>query len=295
MKLIVAVDEQWGIGKNGDLLLSIPDDMRFFRETTRNAVLVMGYNTLLSFPNSKPLPGRMNLVLADIEGLTVPGTAVCNSMEQLFGLIRDMNTDDIFVIGGGYTYRQLLPYCDTAYITKMQFVGEADTFIPNLDELPEWQVAEESEVKEHEGVKYSFVTYHNARPEPVGFTDVKADMPRYFVKKPLLTFDLIDTPDEAYRAELHDLLHAYFRPLEQGVNSADVAAYLEGESTFESYLRERHAIALSKDIAAVTERYASLPTYTVTVTREDIPLLDRFANGDLSAAQTAQEIAHNKS
>ena len=76
MKLIVAVDENWGIGKNGDLLLSIPDDMRYFRETTRRAVLVMGYNTLLSFPNSKPLPNRMNLVLADIEGVKAPGTVV---------------------------------------------------------------------------------------------------------------------------------------------------------------------------------------------------------------------------
>ena len=291
MKLIVAVDEQWGIGKNGDLLLSIPDDMRFFRETTRNAVLVMGYNTLLSFPNSKPLPGRMNLVLADIEGLTVSGTVVCNSMEQLFGMIKDMNPDDIFVIGGGYTYRQLLPYCDTAYITKMQFVGEADTFIPNLDELSEWQVAEESEIREHEGVKYSFVTYHNACPEPVGFTGVNADMPRYFVKKPPLTFEIADTEDAAYREELHDLLHSYFRPLEQGVNSADIAAYLESESIFENYLRERHAIALSADITAFTERYASLPeTHTVTVTREDIAILDRFTGGELSAEQTVQQI-----
>lgn len=250
MKLIVAVDEKWGIGKDGDLLLSIPDDMRFFRETTRRAVLVMGYNTLLSFPNSKPLPGRMNLVLADIDGLTVPGTAVCNSMEQLFGMLRDMNSDDVFVIGGGYTYRQLLPYCDTAYITKMQFDGKADTYIPNLDELDEWQVVETSEEKEYEGIRYAFVTYHNASPKPVGFTGVNADMPRYFAKKPPLTPELSEASDE-----VQAVLHAYLHPLEQGVNCHDVAEYLKSGMTFEMFLKERRAIASAEDVEAARKRF----------------------------------------
>ena len=283
MKLIVAVDEKWGIGKNGDLLLSIPDDMRFFREKTRRAVLVMGYNTLLSFPNSKPLPGRMNLVLIDIDGMSAPGTVMCNSMEHLFGIIKDMNTDDIFIIGGGYTYRQFLPYCDTAYITKMQFSGDADTFIPNLDELPEWTVAEESEEKEHEGVKYRFVTYHNSAPIPIGFSSAKSDMPRYFAKKEPLTLHLPDTEEPSYRKELQSLLHAYFRPLEKGVSTDEVAQFLEQDDlSFEDYLRARHHIADLMDIEALTESYGSLSAQTgaVTVDKKDLSAIDAYADGE---------------
>ncbi|MBQ3330423.1 MAG: dihydrofolate reductase [Ruminococcus sp.] len=281
MKLIVAVDENWGIGKNGDLLLSIPDDMRYFRETTRRAVLVMGYNTLLSFPNSKPLPNRMNLVLADIEGVKAPGTVVCGSMEQLFGIIKDMNTDDIFVIGGGYTYRQFLPYCDTAYITKMRFCGDADTFIPNLDELSEWSAAEESEVKEYEGVKYSFVTYHNSEPKAVGFSGVNADMPRYFEKKEPLTVGIAETDDKEYRKELKALLHAYFRPLEQGVSADEVAAFLDGgDSSFEDYLRGKRLIAGREDIDALADRYdlADKKAVSVTVDKNNLSVIDELTD-----------------
>ena len=96
MKLIVAVDEKWGIGKNGDLLLSIPDDMMYYRTTTRGKVVVMGYTTLLSLPNSKPAPARLNLVLADIEDLRIPGAVVCGSMEQLLRLIGCFYPDDVF-------------------------------------------------------------------------------------------------------------------------------------------------------------------------------------------------------
>lgn len=273
MKLIVAVDEKWGIGKNGDLLLSIPDDMRFFREKTRRAVLVMGYNTLLSFPNSKPLPNRMNLVLADIEGVKAQGTVICNSMEQLFDIIKDMNSDDIFVIGGGYTYRQFLPYCDTAYITKMQFSGDADTFIPNLGELPEWTVAETSEEREHEGVKYRFVTYHNSAPKPIGFTGMNADMPRYFEKKEPLTLAIADTDEAAYRTELKALLHAYFRPLENGLNADDIAAFLENDNgTFEAYLRKNHCIADREEIEALTEKTDG--AVRVTVDKKNLDEID---------------------
>ena len=152
MKLIVAVDNNWGIGKDGDLLLSIPEDMKFFRETTRGKVLVMGYNTLLSFPGGKPLPGRLNLVLNNEPGCRVKGAVVCESIEQLFRLLGSFDGGDVFVIGGGSIYRQLLPWCDTAYITKMRFDGDADTFIPNLDEAEEWSVVSESEMMEHDGV-----------------------------------------------------------------------------------------------------------------------------------------------
>ncbi len=297
MKLIVAVDETWGIGKNGDLLLSIPDDMRYFREKTRRAVLVMGYNTLLSFPNGKPLPNRMNLVLADIEGVVAPGTVICDSMEQLFSIIRDMNADDIFVIGGGYTYRQFLPYCDTAYITKMRFSGDADTFIPNLDELEEWRVEETSEEREHEGVKYCFVTYVNDAPKPVGFSAKKSDMPRYFVKKEPVTIALRDHAAQRLREDEKALLHAYFRPLERGVGAEEVAAFLsEGDGDFEAYLLRHRLIADENTVKAMNrpdeahsdEACSDEAALRVTIGKEKLALFDEYAQGRLSAAALAE-------
>ncbi len=166
MKLIVAVDEKWGIGKDGDLLLSIPDDMRHFREKTRTAVLVMGYNTLLSFPNSKPLPKRRNIVLS-AEPVVIEGAEVVTSLDELFALLRGVDSDNTFVIGGGSIYRQLFPYCDTAYITKMEFDGEADTFMPNLDIQSGWSVEEESQRFEYEGIGYRFLTYRNSEPKAI--------------------------------------------------------------------------------------------------------------------------------
>lgn len=160
MKLIAAVDEKWGIGKNNSLLTSIPEDMKFFRESTLNRVLVMGHNTLISFPNSKPLPKRVNIVLSRKENV-IDGAIVCNSFEQLFKVLQNYSSDDVFVIGGGMVYNLLLPYCDTAYITKMQFDGKADTFFPNLDENQSWQVINESAEKVYNGLRYSFVTYQN--------------------------------------------------------------------------------------------------------------------------------------
>ena len=273
MKLIVAVDNNWGIGKNGDLLLSIPEDMRFFREKTRSAVLVMGYNTLLSFPNGKPLPFRMNIVLNDAQGVVVPRTVICKSIPQLFELIKDMNGDDVFVIGGGSIYRQLLPYCDTAYITKMRFDGGADTFIPNLDELPEWTVSDESELFDHDGLKYSFVEYRNSSPKAVGFTGVNADMPPYFCKKTELEIDVLTGADKAYYDELSVLLHAYFKPLADGIGSEEVDGFISaGRGTFEDYLKAKGCIAGESDFAALNGRYdleKTLAVRTVRVSRDD--------------------------
>lgn len=164
MKLIVAIDEKWGIGKDGSLLLSIPEDMRFFREKTRTAVLVVGYATLQSFPGGKPLPHRRNIVLSTRRGLKVEGAEVCSSLDELFDLLGDTDPDNVFVIGGGSVYRQLFSYCDTAYVTKMFFDGRADTFMPDLDRELGWSLEEASEIKEHDGVRYQFLTYHNKTP-----------------------------------------------------------------------------------------------------------------------------------
>ncbi|MBQ6153997.1 MAG: dihydrofolate reductase [Ruminococcus sp.] len=259
MKLIVAVDENWGIGKKGDLLMSIPDDMKFFRETTRRAILVMGYNTLLSFPGSKPLPGRLNIVLADIPELQIPGVVVCNTMDQLLSLLENFCSDDVYVIGGGMMYRQLLPYCNTALITKMRFAGEADSFIPNLDELPEWSVKSESEIKDYEGLKYSFVEYHNSAPNPLDFHSFDKDITETFASKKELVFNFIEC-DSGYRYDLRDLLYRYFYPIQDGIAPTYVRFFLmtggkEEKSSFGQFLHFKRLTANEADFQKLNDRY----------------------------------------
>jgi dihydrofolate reductase len=160
MNLIVAVDNKWAIGNKGDLLISIPEDMKFFRNTTMGKVVVMGKNTLESFPNSKPLKNRVNIVIALEKDYEVDGAITVHSIEEALEEVKKYNTEDVFVIGGGSIYKQMLQYCDTAYITYIDFSYEADTFIPNLDEMPdEWYVAEESNECTYFDLIYYFRTY----------------------------------------------------------------------------------------------------------------------------------------
>ena len=160
MDLIAAVTSNWGIGKDNALLLSIPDDMRFFREKTRAAAVIMGRRTLDSFPGGKPLKGRVNIVLTNNRSFKKDG-AIC--VYSAGGAIEEAKKTGrpVFVIGGESVYRLLLPYCEKAYITKMQTLLPADSFFPNLDAQPDWSVLQTSEEAEYEGVKYSFVTYIN--------------------------------------------------------------------------------------------------------------------------------------
>lgn len=278
MKLIVAVDEKWGIGKNGDLLLSIPDDMMYYRATTRGKVVVMGYTTLLSLPNSKPAPARLNLVLCDIEGMRVPGAVVCGSMEQLLRLIGCFHPDDVFDVGGGSMYRQLMPYCSDAHITKMRFDGEADTFIPNLDELDGWRIADESELKDHEGLKYSFVVYHNDSPEPLTTAkDLSTDMSAYFRKKEPL--EIKWSGNEEDKTELKTLVRAYFCPLEKGLSANEVAEYLDGDhGSFEDYLRKKRCIAAIGDIEALMKKDESSDdgAISMTVDKQNLSAIDKM-------------------
>ena len=297
MKLIVAVDEKWGIGKDGDLLKSIPEDMKFFREKTKRAILVMGYNTLLSFPNSKPLPGRLNIVLADKNGLLIPGAVVCDYMVKLAALITNFRSDDVYVIGGGSMYRQLLPFCDTAYITKMRFDGGADTFIPNIDELSAWTIESESDIRECDGIKYSFVTYRNrtpaAFPSGVTFRNNDADIPEIFSRKSEVTFSLLDSYQYEYRRDIAHKLSLIFKPLEYGLSSRDVDFYLgtggaEGAS-FKKFLLIKRKISTPEMISACNDFYDNDDVediYRIRVKREE---LDKFI-GYLESGKPAESI-----
>ena len=159
MKLIAAIDNNWNIGKDGKLLVHIPEDMKFFREKTMGKVIVMGRKTLESFPGQKPLKGRTNIVLTTNRNYTPENVITVGNLSELADVLSDYKTEDVFVIGGGSVYRQLLPYCDTAYITKAEVSCDADTSIPNLDDDPEWIPRYFRKGGIHDGMKYSFCTY----------------------------------------------------------------------------------------------------------------------------------------
>ncbi len=159
MKLIAAVDSNWAIGKGNKLLANIPEDMKFFREMTTDKVVVMGRKTLESFPNGKPLPNRVNIVLTKNISYEVKGAIVVNDLDELKAELTKYDTDDVFCIGGGSIYEMLEPMCDTAYITKIDFAYDADTYFPNLDKSERWEMVEESEEKTCFDLIYYFTTY----------------------------------------------------------------------------------------------------------------------------------------
>jgi len=161
MNLIVAVDKNWAIGKDNKLLVSIPDDMKFFRETTTGKVVVMGRKTLESFPNSKPLPNRVNIVLTRDKDYYAKGAVVVHSKEELDNELKKYNTEDIFIIGGESIYRLMLDECDRAFVTYVDYGYDADTYFPNLDEASNWKLAEESEEQTYYDIEFYFRTYIN--------------------------------------------------------------------------------------------------------------------------------------
>ena len=163
MKLIVAVARDWGIGREGDLLFSLPDDMAFFRKTTKNKIVVMGRPTLLSFPGGEPLKNRINIVLTRDKDYKKEGCIICNSFDDLFEELKKYDNEDVFLIGGGEIYNQLYPYCNEAYITKVDEVSEADTYLHNFDEDEDWFLSFASEVHENNGLKFTFNTYKNKK------------------------------------------------------------------------------------------------------------------------------------
>lgn len=162
MNLIAAVDQNWGIGNRGELLVSIPDDMKFFREVTNGKVVVMGRKTLESFPGGI-LKNRMNIVLTHNANYHAPGAALVHSLEQLHQELAQYDSGDIFVIGGSSVYRQLLDECDTAYITKIDFAYHADAYFPDLDKCAGWTVVQKSEEQTYFDIVYCYMTYKNAQ------------------------------------------------------------------------------------------------------------------------------------
>ena len=159
MKCIVAVDKNWGIGYKNQLLVSIPADMRFFKETTTGKVVIMGKNTLKSFPGGKALANRTNIVVALEKDYKVPNAIVVNSIEAALEEAKKYDTEDVFVIGGASIYKQFLPYVDVAHVTKIDYAYEADTFFPNLDEDDEWEITADSEEQTYYDLEYRFLKY----------------------------------------------------------------------------------------------------------------------------------------
>ncbi len=158
MKAIVAVDEKWGIGRNNDLLFSIPEDMKFFRTTTLNKVVVMGSNTLKSFPNASPLKNRVNIVLSST--LNRDDCTVVRTVDELLEEIKKYPADDVYLIGGARLYNTLIDYCSEALVTKVFADGNAEVFFPNLDER-RWELVESSETLESNGFNFKFNKYKN--------------------------------------------------------------------------------------------------------------------------------------
>ena len=160
MKAIVAVDTVWGIGKNNDLLFSLKQDMDYFRQKTMNKIVVMGSNTLKSFPGGRPLKNRTNIVLYP-GGEKRDDCIVVDSLQELSEVLKNYPTDDVFIIGGAMFYRTMLPYCDTVYVTKVNANGDASVFFENLDKLDGWFCADEGEEKEENGLSFRFTVYKN--------------------------------------------------------------------------------------------------------------------------------------
>ncbi len=160
MKAIVAVDKKWGIGKKNGLLFTLPDDMKFFKEKTLGKVVVMGSNTLKSFPNGKPLKNRTNIVLFP-GGEKRDDCIVADSLDELKEILKGYNTDDVFIIGGAMFYKTMLPFCDEVFVTKVDADGEAEVFYENLDALPNFKCVFESEKLNTNGYDIKFTTYRN--------------------------------------------------------------------------------------------------------------------------------------
>lgn len=164
MDLIVAADNNWAIGNKGDLLVSIPEDHKFFRQTTMGGVVILGRKTLAGFPNGLPLAGRDNIIMSRNPDYRVRGGIVVHSKEELFETLKNYKDRQIFVIGGGKIYEMLLPYCRYAHVTKIDYSYEADTYFPNLDKMDNWKIVADSDEHTYFNLEFYFYKYENSSP-----------------------------------------------------------------------------------------------------------------------------------
>lgn len=163
MNVIAAVDNNWAIGHQGSLLVRIPRDQKLFREMTEGKVVVMGRKTFEALPQKQPLKGRVNIILSRDMGYTVKGAVVVHSIEGLMEELVRYDDRDVFVAGGAQVYEQLLPYCDTAYITKICFSYQADAYLPRLDAMPDWVLTGDSEEQTYFDLEYFFLKYERKK------------------------------------------------------------------------------------------------------------------------------------
>ncbi len=166
MQFIVAVDENWGIGKDGGMLDHLPKDLAFFKETTSGHVVVMGRKTLESFPGGKPLPNRLHIVLTQNPDYRVPeGVLLVHSLKELDAQLKALGRDDIFVIGGASVYATLLDVCEGGYVTHISKAYDGvQKYFPNLDDKAHWQLKETIKKEEDKGRALTFCYYQNQQP-----------------------------------------------------------------------------------------------------------------------------------
>ena len=163
MNLIAAVDKNWAIGYKNQLLVRIPEDQKWFRESTTGKVVIMGRKTLESFPNGRPLKNRTNIVITSDMNYQVNDAIVVHSIEEALEAVKDYNDDDIYVIGGESIYRQMLPLCKVAHITKIDYAYQADAYFPNLDAMPEWELTADSDEQTYFDLEYYFLKYQRKK------------------------------------------------------------------------------------------------------------------------------------
>ena len=156
MELIVAVYDDWGIGCCGTQPIALSADRKFFRQMTKGAMVIAGRKTIGDFPGGEPLPGRVNVALTRTVS-EMPGFTICRSPEEALELAK--TAEKAMVIGGGSVYRQMLPYCDTAIVTKVHCTSDCDTYFPNLDEMEDWYLAETLQSGEENGIAYEMLVY----------------------------------------------------------------------------------------------------------------------------------------
>lgn len=167
MQLIVAVDRNWAIGKGSNLLVRVPEDQKFFREMTMGKVVVYGRKTLSGFPGGVPLAGRTNIILSRDEQYEIQGAKVVHSREELFDILADYRSEDVFVIGGESVYRLLFQYCDTAHVTWIDYSYDADKYFPNLEQEEGWVLTGDSDEQTYFDLEYYFFRYENLSTLPM--------------------------------------------------------------------------------------------------------------------------------